>query len=93
MIDKNYNEWVDHEKQLVDEFVSKGRSFSEIENYPIVILPYNEERMRFKVRTRIDYFVTDAGMTLAELENTIVNDIPYIKSVCFISYFGSPIII
>lgn len=93
MRDEKYNEWVKHEKQSVNEWTSKGNSFREIEQYQIEILPYTKNKIRFKVHTRIDWFTTDAGMTLMELEDSIVNDIPYIKSVQFISYFCSPIII
>lgn len=93
MIDKKYNEWVEREKQSVDEWVSKGNSFRELEQYPIEIAPYTENQIRFKVRTRLDWFATDAGMSLMELEDTIVKDIPYIKSVLFISHFCSPLII
>lgn len=93
MRDEKYNEWVNHEKQSVNEWTSKGIPIREIEQYPIEILPYTNSKIHFKVHTRIDWFTTDDEMTLKELENVIVNDIPYIKSVQFISYFCSPIII
>jgi len=93
MIDKKYNEWVEREKHSVDEWVSKGNSFRELEQYPIEIGQYTENQIRFKVRTRLDWFVADVGMSLMELENAIVNDIPYIKSIQFIKYSYSPIII
>ena len=93
MIDKKYNEWVEREKHSVDEWVSKGNSFCELEQYPIEIGQYTENQIRFKVRTRLDWFVSDVGMSLKELEDSIVNDIPYIKSIQFIKYSYSPIII
>ena len=93
MIDKKYNEWVEREKHSVDEWVSKGISFRELEQYPIEIGQYTENQIRFKVRTRLDWFVADVGMSLTELEDAIVNDIPYIKSIQFIKYSYSPIII
>ena len=94
MRDEKYNEWVEKEKQSVDEWTSKGHSFREIEQYPIEILPYDtNNKISFKVRPMIDWFTTDDGMNLSELEDTIVNDIPYIKSVQFLYHFCSPIII
>lgn len=94
MSDEKYNEWAKKEKRSVDEWTSKGYSFREIEQYPIEILPYTtDNKIHFKVRTRLDWFTADDGMKLNELEETIVNDIPYVKSVQFLCHSYSPIII
>lgn len=93
MIDKKYNEWVEREKHSVDEWVSKGLSFRELEQYPIEIGQYTENQIHFRVHGHLDWFTADENITLQELERCIISDIPYIKSIQFIKYSYSPIII
>lgn len=92
-MDENYNKWVEHQNHEVNEWLGKGNPIREIEHYRIDVKPYVDDRMIFRVRGHLDWFFSEPGMTLQELEQRIVNDIPYIKSVEFVTYSCSPIII
>lgn len=92
-MDENYSKWVERQNHGVNEWLGKGHPIKEIEHYRIDVKLYADDRLIFRVRGHLIWFFSEPDMTLQELEQCIVNDIPYIKSVEFVTYSCSPIII
>lgn len=88
-----YNKWVEHEKQEVNYWINGGNHIREIEHYEVEFKLTYDNCIHFRVHGHLDWFTADENMTLQELERCIISDIPYIKSIQFVNYFNSPIII
>lgn len=92
MSDK-YNEWVKRENEEVNDWINRGNPIREIEHYEVELKLSYDNCIHFRVYGHLDWFTADENMTLQELERCIISDIPYIKSIQFIKYSYSPIII
>lgn len=88
-----YNEWVKRENEEVNDWINRGNPIREIEHYEVEFKLSYDNCIHFRVHGHLYWFTADENMTLQELERCIINDIPYIKSIQFIEYSYSPIII
>lgn len=88
MNNKEYNTYVSHQKELVDEHKKHNLFIREIDHYPIYVTYSEDNRIYFRFETNLKYFLADEGMTLKDIEHELVKDIPYIKNVQFCDEVG-----
>ena len=88
MNNKEYNKYVSHQKELVDEHKKHNLSIREIERYPIYITYNGDNCIYFRFEPNLNYFRADEGMTLKDIARELVKDIPHIKSVQFYDEIG-----
>ena len=93
-MDEKYIKWVEHENELANDWIRKGHKAREIEGYVVEARPYHySDKILFRVYGNLEWYSAEPGMTLKQLEQHIVHDVSFIKSVQFIIYIDSPIII
>lgn len=78
-----YNEYVAHQQELCTEFVNGGNELKEVEDWPISFMCLQDGKIRIKLPNTITWMVTDDGMTLKGIQDEILKDIPYVKSIQF----------
>jgi hypothetical protein len=78
-----YNEYVTHQQELWTEWVNAGKEWKEVEYWPVSFMRRQDGKIWFKLPKTIMWIVTDEGMTLKDIQDEILKDIPYVKSVQF----------
>lgn len=93
-MDEKYIKWVEHENELTNDWIRRGHKVREIEGYVVEARPYYySDKILFRIYGNLEWYSTEPGMTLKQLEQRMVQDVPFIKSVQFVIYIDSPIII
>ena len=88
MKNKEYNDYVSHQQELVDEHKKRNLPIRELEHYPIYVKYSEDNRIYFRFEKNLKYFLADEGMALKDIERELVKDVPYIKSVQFYDEVG-----
>jgi hypothetical protein len=83
MNNKEYNAYVSHQQELVDEHKKRNLPIRKIEHYPIYVMYGGDNCIYFRFESNLKYFRADEGMTPKDIARELVKDIPYIKSVQF----------
>lgn len=93
-MDKKYIEWVERKNELVNDWIHRGHTMREIDGYVVEARPYRySDKILFRIYGNMEWYFAEPGMSLKQLEQRMVQDVPFIKSVQFIIYIDSPIII
>jgi hypothetical protein len=92
-MDEKYIKWVEHENELTNDWIRRGHKVREIEGYVVEARPYHySDKILFRIYGNLEWYSAEPGMTLKQLEQRMVQDVPFIKSVQFVIYIDSPII-
>jgi hypothetical protein len=90
---RTLEDWMARERKLVyDWVVTKGNTYRKIDIKVEVKRNWKGD-IAIKLPGRLDWFIYDKGYTLQDIEKTLIEGVPYIKSVEFYEMIQNQIIL
>lgn len=89
---RTLEDWMTRERKLVDDWVVKGNTYRKIDIKVEVKRNWKGD-IAIKLPGRLDWFIYDKRYTLHDIEKTLIEGVPYIKSVKFYEMIQNPIIL
>lgn len=81
-MDKDYIDQTNKMKEYFEKYIAKGFPYKKVDGYSVYITNYHDG-IYFRFQTSLIRWKLDDGMTLKDLEQRLIQDLPFIESVQF----------